>query len=637
MSIGSTLRKVFYSLIRIFAKLIFTIFYRDHGAFHRENFPEDDGTPILFIAAPHGNFLMDAITIFVACPRSMYFLSAKANFNYPIFGTVITILGCIPVTRPQDVERVNGDGLVKVIEEGKVVEGEGLGKVLQVGDNLYVEFEGPDNNEMLNEACGTVEEIINENQIRIKDPGMKWLTKGRKKGKFRRLVEYGSVVIRVERGTTLKTLEGLNFIPKSVSQSVSRSWDRFSSSPGKLPFLIKDDQPDEIVVYPQNPEATERTPLLVANVYSAVYNHFSKSQCVAIFPEGTSHDNEHMLSLKYGCAVMSLGYLASREPDSFGNEKKLKIVPCGLNFFNRHRFRSRVFVDVGPPIEIESRLVELYRSGSEGKRQACQELLKTIQTSLSELTVNAPDYFTLLFFKTASRLYRESLPNELSFPKKLALLRKIAKKYTANTPPTDEARKLKYDVVAYIQKLRNHRLSPPHMSTTPISLFFYLPLFIILVVLTIPGFVLFFPIGIIAKYVGKKQGENAMLYDDNSLAITRWPGRDVIATWKMMSGLVLFITFDVIYTAIMVHFIKIYDLYECQSRKDVFLLGLCIYTFFWTAIAYATILSWERMCWVGKRVWVGIWSLFNPRERQSLTSWKKELTLRVCRWVENDD
>lgn len=189
----------------------------------------------------------------------------------------------------------------------------------------------------------------------------------------------------------------------------------------------------------------------------------------------------------------------------------------------------------------------------------------------------------------------------------------------------------------YIQKLRSHRLSPPHMSTTPVSLFLYLPLLVILFILTMPGLILFSPIGLIAKYVGKKQGENAMLYDDNSLAITRWPGRDVIATWKMMSGLVLFITFDIIYSIIMVHFIKKCNLYEFHGRKDIFILGFCIFAFFWTVIAYATILLWERLCWVGKRTWVGVWSLFNPRERKSLTSWRNELTIRVCRWVDNGE
>ncbi|RHZ54195.1 hypothetical protein Glove_429g12 [Diversispora epigaea] len=625
---------------------------------------------------------MDAITMFVACPRYMYFLSAKANFQYPIFGTIIKILGCIPVTRPQDVERINGHGIVTVIEDGKIVTGEGLGTQVQVGDVLYVEFEGPDNKEVLKEACGTVEEIIDKNKVRIKEPGMKWLTKGRRKGQFRRLVEYGSLVIRVERGNTLKTLESLNFMPKSLTKSVSRSFDRLSSSPGVLPHQIHDQihdqQPDEIVIHPSNPAATERTPLIAesslnhkrnpsvrsvrstmrpnfppvpgipttftythmpphSEVYSAVYDHFSQSHSVCIYPEGASHDNEHMLTLKYGCAVMSLGYLSSNEPDARGNPRKLKLVPCGLNFFNRHRFRSRVFAEVGPPIEIKEELIEMYRAGGESKRKACQQLLKTIQKSLAELTVNAPDYDTLLFFKTASKLYREKLLQELDFPEKLALLRRIAKKYTSVIPPSDEARNLKQEIVNYTQILRNHRLSPPHMSKKPITLIFYLPLFLILATLTIPGLLLFCPIGFVARYVGKKQGENAMLYDDNSLAITRWPGRDVIATWKMMTGIAMFIAFDLFYSIISIHFLQKSRMYEFDNREQIFIFGTCLFFFFWTIVAYSTILLWEMTCWVGKRVWVGLWSIANPKERKSLERWKDELSVRVWKWVESNN
>ncbi|CAJ0896321.1 5877_t:CDS:2 [Entrophospora sp. SA101] len=581
MSFVNILRPIFYSIIRFFAKIIFTVFYRDYGAFHSENFPPNDGTPSLFIAAPHGNFLMDAITVFVSCPRNMYFLSAKSNFNYPIFGTIITLLGCIPVTRPQDVERINGDGVVTVIEEGKVVTGQDLGKILTVGDMLYVEFERLENNDLLKEASGIVEQIIDDNTVRIKEPGMKWLTKGRKKGNFRKLVEYGSVFVRVERGNTLKTLEGLNFIPKSVSSSLSKSFDKFSSSPGRLPFQIHDELESipDIVIHPNDPAATETTPLLSSEssssshnnlnvnnnpyhnrqsssrslhrssnypivpnipttysythtpphseVYSSVYNHFSQSHSVAIFPEGTSHDNAHMLSLKYGCAVMSLGYLSSTEPDASGKPRTLRLVPCGLNFFNRHRFRSRVFVDIGKTIEIEQRLIDMYRNGGEDKRL---ELLTKIQKSLSELTVNAPNYDTLVFFKMASRIYR---------------------------------------------------------------------------------LILYAPIGLVARYVGKKQGENAMLYDDNSLAITRWPGRDVIATWKMMTGTVLFLTFDLIYSILSVHFLREFGLVEVHNRKEVFLLGLI--------------------------VWVGAWSLFKRKQRFLLDSWREDLSVRICKWVESWD
>ncbi|KAG9284247.1 hypothetical protein G9A89_002057 [Geosiphon pyriformis] len=681
-SLIDILHAIAYWIIRFFAKLIFHVFYRDHGALSSEKFPKDDGTPVLFVAAPHGNFLMDAITIFVTCPRNHYFLSAKSNFNYPIFGTIISLLGAIPVTRPQDVERINGDGFVKVLEDGKTVEGENIGKIVQVGDTLYVEFEGPGDNEVLKEACGTVEEILNQHRIRLKDPGMKWLTKGRRKGKLRRLVEYGSVVIRVERGNTYRTLQGLNLIPRAVSKSI----DRLSTSPGRIAFPIfhQSDPSDTIQSPPNWLLANERTPLIAtgnpsnsranhsrqssqssthskmssiipprfprvpsipttysythmpphSEIYSAVYNIFSRSRCVAIFPEGISHDSEHMLSLKYGCAVMALGYLASKEPDAAGNKRTLKIVPCGVNFFNRHRFRSRVFVNVGSTIEVEERLIELYRQGGAGKRAACQELLKTIHSSLLDLTVNAPDYDTLLFFKTASRLFRDKLDHDLNFGEKLALLKRIAKKYLSTTPPTDEAHRLKRDIVSYAQILRAKRLSPPHMSTTPLSLLLYLPLFLFLFTAMIPGFILFSPIGFVARYVGKKQGENAMLYDDNSLAITRWPGRDVIATWKMLVATALFVTFDISYSVITVHYIRKFGLLDLHNSREVFFVGFLFFSVVWPLIAYGTILIWERMCWVGKRVWVGLWGVAKPRQRREFLSWREHLSQRVVKWVD---
>ncbi|RIB05053.1 hypothetical protein C2G38_2220702 [Gigaspora rosea] len=660
MSLVVAVRTAFYIILRFLTKIVFKIFYRDYGVFHPENFPPDDGTPILFIAAPHGNFLMDAITIFVTCPRYVYFLSARSNFDYPIFGTLMTFIGCIPVTRPFDVKRVDGDGLVRVIEDGKVVTGKDLGNILKVHDTLYVEFEEPDH-EMLKEASGIVEEIINVDKVRIKEPGMRWTPKGKRKGQLKRLVEYGSFVIRVDRESTIKNLE--QFLPKYVTKSI----DRLSTSPGILNSSVFDGQPHDVVIHSSNQEATEYTPLIPesssssrrssqhflvvpdipttysytrmpphSEVYSAVHSHFSKSNCIAIFPEGTSHDNEHMLSLKYGCAVMSLGYLASNEPDTSGNPRRLKLVPCGLNFFDRHSFRSRVFVEVGPTIEIDNELLEMYRTGDESKRKASQQLLEAIRTSLTEITINAPDSETLLFFKTASKLYRENLlPQKLSFSDKMVLLRKIAKKYSSTTPLTEEVKRLKWDTTTYAHKLRRHHLSLPHLSVTPMSLFLYLPLYVFLIVITIPGLIIFCPIGLIAQYVGKKQGENTMLYDENSLAVTRWPGRYVIATWKMMTGIALFLIFDLIYSILTIHFIQRFGLYD--FGEHVFLFGSFIFFFFWTSVAYGTMLLWEGMRWVGKRTWVCLWSLAKPNKRKSFISQKEELTTRVWKWVESNN
>lgn len=85
---------------------------------------------------------------------------------------------------------------------------------------------------------------------------------------------------------------------------------------------------------------------------------------------------------------MALGSLAAN-PDS-----GLKIVPCGMNYFHAHKFRSRAVVEFGPPLEVPKGLVEMYRSGE--RREAIRQLLTMIYQALVAVTVTSPDYDTLM-------------------------------------------------------------------------------------------------------------------------------------------------------------------------------------------------------------------------------------------------
>lgn len=89
-----------------------------------------------------------------------------------------------------------------------------------------------------------------------------------------------------------------------------------------------------------------------------------------------------------GVAIMALGALAAK-PDC-----GVVIMPCGMNYFHAHKFRSRAVIEFGPPVEISPELVEMYKSGQ--RREAVGALLETVHQSLVAVTVTGPDYETMM-------------------------------------------------------------------------------------------------------------------------------------------------------------------------------------------------------------------------------------------------
>jgi len=84
---------------------------------------------------------------------------------------------------------------------------------------------------------------------------------------------------------------------------------------------------------------------------------------------------------------MALGELAAK-PGS-----KISLVPCGLNYTHRDKFRSRVLVEYGPPIEVPKKLISLYQSGQ--RSEAVLALLEEIKQCLISVTLTAASENTL--------------------------------------------------------------------------------------------------------------------------------------------------------------------------------------------------------------------------------------------------
>ena len=69
------------------------------------------------------------------------------------------------------------------------------------------------------------------------------------------------------------------------------------------------------------------------NVFERVDEVLARGGCVAIFPEGISHTDSKLSTLKTGTARMALGAAARRNAD-------VAIVPFGLTYLDRHRFQK---------------------------------------------------------------------------------------------------------------------------------------------------------------------------------------------------------------------------------------------------------------------------------------------------------
>lgn len=277
-------------------------------------------------------------------------------------------------------------------------------------------------------------------------------------------------------------------------------------------------------------------------VYTSVYDQLNNNRCITIFPEGGSHDRAEMLPLKAGVTLMALGAMA-KYPGL-----DVKIVPCGLNYFHPHRFRSRAVIEFGNPITISQNLVEQYKLGGTEKREACTRLLDTIYSSLKSVTVNATSYETLMVIQAARRLYKPA-HRKLHISQVVDLNRRFVIGYNL-FKDEPKVKELQQKVLAYNQLVKYHGLRDhqvPRMSLKSPSilalLMYRILLLIIWGLLAFPGAILNLPVVIVAKVISAKKARKALQGSTVKIA-----GRDVLATWKILIGLVLLPTMYGIYT-----------------------------------------------------------------------------------------
>ena len=163
---------------------------------------------------------------------------------------------------------------------------------------------------------------------------------------------------------------------------------RFLVALGVIPLYRKADDPDKM---DRNTE-----------MFAACDEAFDRGRLIAIYPEGATHAEAHVQRIKTGAARIALGY-AAHAPGC------LTVVPVGLSFEARKRFRGRVLVSFGEPVGVSSYLA-VYR---EEPAKALHTLTTAIQGAMEREVVHVERIDTAALARAVEALYRGELEREL--------------------------------------------------------------------------------------------------------------------------------------------------------------------------------------------------------------------------------
>lgn len=250
-------------------------------------------------------------------------------------------------------------------------------------------------------------------------------------------------------------------------------------------------------------------------MFNALSQVLAGGGAMGIFPEGLSHDQAQLQRLKTGAARIALD-VAHRY------DQPLDVVPVGLTYIHPKRFRSRVVVWYGPPIQIGQDWAERFaRDG----REAVQALTAEIDAALRELTVNADDWDTARVLDAVRRLYQ---PPDIELWQRVELARRFNRLYPTVQHLPDIAATVA-DVRAYLARLRALDLDDRDVQrkVTAAQVLGKAALrlmdALLWAPLALPGLVLQTPVAALISWGGVKLA----------------PRKDVIATTKLVMGLLL--------------------------------------------------------------------------------------------------
>lgn len=246
---------------------------------------------------------------------------------------------------------------------------------------------------------------------------------------------------------------------------------------------------------------------------------------IGICPEGVSHNEPRLRPIKTGAARIALAAVST------GEVSDLKIVPAGLYYTSKTKFRSAALLYFGKPIAVQP--VQLEPDGNP-PRAAVRALSTRIESALREVMLDAEHEEAHQTIARAERIF-SSEPDDDGEPtlaEELQLQQRFVKAYTVlRESAPDRLLKLETRMRRFEEELTQAGVDPDDLSppTSTLDVFRHLIsrvlLFLLLVVPATLGALVHYPAYRLGGYVATQFSKQ----DD-----------DVISTIKIISAMLLF-------------------------------------------------------------------------------------------------
>ena len=221
-------------------------------------------------------------------------------------------------------------------------------------------------------------------------------------------------------------------------------------------YLVK--QLDSLPVYRHQDEGADVTKN--QETFVAARKLLARGGTIGICPEGVSHDAPGLKPIKTGAARISLAAVST------GEVNNLKIVPAGLYYTSKTRFRSDALLYFGNPIDVEP--VTLEPDGTP-PREAVRHLSNQIEKALREVILDAKHEEELQTTARAERIFSsasndgeaESLKDELRLQQRFIKAYPIVQQRQPDRLRRLETRMMRYEEELNQAGVDTEELSPP--------------------------------------------------------------------------------------------------------------------------------------------------------------------------------